>query len=138
MTDNEIKKALECYISTNGHELKRCPLDDTKKVGICMRLAEYSLDLINRLQAENERLKEKICIQHKIIDERGAEVLRHDRCIRILHEKLKTAKAEAYKEFAEWLNEKRGAYVKYDGGIEIAVATFYIDDFLKEKVGEDK
>ena len=90
---------------------------------------------IRSLQAENERLKEEICIQHKIIDERRAEVLRHDRCIRTLHEKLETAKAEAYKEFAERLdNETFGVY--YASSLYHVVDIDDVKEILKELVGD--
>lgn len=52
MTDNEIIKALECC--SNGEPCANCPYqkqcDETD-------LAEIALDLINRQQAEIERLK---------------------------------------------------------------------------------
>ena len=100
-------------------------------------------DRFEELLVENERLREEICIQHKIIDERGAEILRHDRCIRTLHEKLETAKAEAYKEFAKQLDaeiESSDKYIReyddskvqkaYNKGLRDALKV------LKELVGE--
>ena len=99
MTDNEIIKALEICgkgIMFSKHDCKKCPY--YTELNCETKCKQNALDLINRQKAENERLKKEICIQHKIIDERGAEVLRHDRCIRTLHEKLETAKAEAIKE----------------------------------------
>ena len=56
MTDNEIKKALECCCKNNNCE--GCPLDYLTFSSQCAsELAIKSLELINRLQAENERLK---------------------------------------------------------------------------------
>lgn len=141
LTDNEIVKALEiCSKYTSASDCKKCPLKPNCDVNV---LETLSLDLFNRLQAENERLKEKICIQHKIIDERGAEVLRHDRCIRTLHEKLETAKAEAYKEFADKVKQEIdnirrnapsrhiGVFIKY-----LLCLQQKINDLLKELVGD--
>lgn len=65
MTDNEIKKALECCIAPNCAD---CPIftkDDIRKdIGRCVHfLEENALDLINRQQAEIERL-EKVQVQY--------------------------------------------------------------------------
>jgi hypothetical protein len=65
---------------------------------------------------------------YKIIDERGAEVLRHDRCIRTLHKKLETAKAEAYKECIERVKEI------IEGCHYIGVHND-LDNLLKELIG---
>ena len=97
LIDNEIVKELERYSDVSD--------SDITTTCFKTRLLKEIYLFINRLQAENEWLKEEICIQHKIIDERGAEVLRHDRCIRTLHEKLETAKAEAYKECIEKVHQ---------------------------------
>ena len=63
MTDLEIKKALECCkqeIDDNGvicGECKNCPIYDGK-TGLCKEdLPTVALDLINKQQAEIERLK---------------------------------------------------------------------------------
>lgn len=75
LTDNEIKKALECC---KEDDCDNCP----NNFGNCYaNLAGYALDLINRLQAENERLTH---ITRNLIGE---------------------IKAEAYTEFAERLKE---------------------------------
>lgn len=88
LTDLEIKKAIECH-----HDLDcdSCPL---KKAGYCTRqLMELVLDLINRIQAENERLKNTL---DDALDRQPLLVERSE----------KYAKAQAYKEFAERLKEK--------------------------------
>lgn len=85
MSDNEIKKALECCVkSLSSDSCNECPLNTTKECDKdLLAIEKYALDLINRLQAENERLS-------KITRPLIAEI-----------------KAEAYKEFCE----KRG--IKY-------------------------
>ena len=55
MTDNEIKKALECCFYIPFANCSDCPL---KKYDTCLKkLPEFALDLINRQQAEVERLQ---------------------------------------------------------------------------------
>lgn len=87
LTDNEIIKALEWYVSkfkTVGFVYMDA--DGTHLIG-----TQDVLDLINRLQAENERLKE----ENKILDlNRRMALLEKEP----LYDKIKTAKAEAYKE----------------------------------------
>ena len=65
MTDNEIKKALECcgnqIACTDG-----CPLDDLGGIDKCIHtLLLNALDLINRLQAKNKEFDEKLIINPK-------------------------------------------------------------------------
>lgn len=59
LTDKEIIKALECCLD---RELlcEECPLHNNFYPCLCMnKLKKYSLDLIHRLQSENERLTEE-------------------------------------------------------------------------------
>ena len=54
LTDKEIVKALECC-GSNAYLCGECPY---KRIDNCeLKLSADALDLINRLQAENERLK---------------------------------------------------------------------------------
>ena len=56
LTDNEIKKALECCM--HGKCEEDCPFSiDREK---CHKLDDFVLDLINHLQAENERLDKEV------------------------------------------------------------------------------
>ena len=55
MTDNEIIKALECHAEESLDTCSLCPLLNIE--GCAYEAAEYALDLINRQQAEIERLK---------------------------------------------------------------------------------
>lgn len=90
MTDNEIIKALECC-SKSHCGVDKCPLNkNTASTKDCItQLSINALDLINRQKAEIEKLN----ISHfQFISD-----------INAYKEKLKTAKAEAVKEFAKRL-----------------------------------
>lgn len=92
MTNNEIIKALECCVSQDDERVcDKCPIQrGTHQGKWCDTiLLENALDLINRLKAENARLKQ----------ERDKE---HDNCNHYARMCVK-AKSEAYKEFAERL-----------------------------------
>ena len=107
LTDNKIKKALECC-SSFDKECKGCPLERMFDCNCINYNCKYALDLINRLQAENERLKKGW----------KADVIL-----------TANAKAEAYKEFVDKLCEGR---VSNDNTVILAKC------LLKELVGEDK
>ena len=102
MTDNEIIKALE-EISHN---------ENLKQYSGIPKTAEYALNLINRQEAEIERLnfvrtRDAQRYEQKISDQAHTNCVLYDlhhnaiKEVKELEEKLKTAKAEAYKEFAE-------------------------------------
>jgi tRNA isopentenyl-2-thiomethyl-A-37 hydroxylase MiaE len=60
MTDNEIKKALECCTS-NRTTCEKCPCFGAEikdKITCELKMTKNALDLINRQQAEIERYKE--------------------------------------------------------------------------------
>lgn len=88
MTDNEIIKALECC--KNGRCDDRCPFYGIKE-DCEVELPEEALDLINRQQAEIERLKEQ-------------NVRLNKECDHYIHF-TEYAKSEAIKEFAEKLKD---------------------------------
>ena len=118
LSDNEIIKALECC--TNDDHCGDCflvyGLHDCKEKQL--NLLKDALDLINRQKAEIERLEgEKSCI------------IEHLKGTRI---RLKTAKAEAIKEFAERLND-----TKFWNGNEYVIYADNIDVLVKEMVGDD-
>ena len=101
LTDAEIVKVLECCRDCC---CKQCEDEaDFQEV----------IDLINRLQAENERLEHQL------------ETL----CLA-----LKLAKAEAYKEFAERLK----VYLLLHHGEIYGVLLESIDNILKELVGDNE
>lgn len=128
MTNNEIKKALKDLAGKTNCQL--CVVHETCPSGIC--IFREALDLINRLEAENERLKEGTSVRDKIIDERGAEVIRHDNAIRSLRKQLETAKTEAYKEFVEKAKEELCEWVGADNSITYSRIERVLDNFVEE------
>ena len=128
MTDNEIKKALECCAKSKTNsdcrELK-CPFYDDS-IGMCGTLNSeqvlmgYALDLINRLQAENEDKQTVIKEQGKIING--------------LVECQGKAIIAAYEEFAELVKANKRKlfnFIYSSAGFDNQ-----IDNLLKELVGE--
>ena len=143
MTDNEIIKAyqwcvqflINLAVCNNGKKKYAIAFENVSVIKRILRDYDRQqeekkamLAHIDCLQAENERLNEEICIQHKIIDERGAEVLRHDRCIRTLHEKLETAKAEAIKGCVFKIKDQ----IKNNSTISAEWLREYLDKILEE------
>lgn len=109
MTDNEILKALECCGIAN---CDGCPFADEEYGCKDNGLTLFALDLINRLEAEVEQWKE--------------EANRYQTLWCEAENDLQTAKAEAYKEFAERLKtETKGL-----------IGANFIDNLVKEMVGE--
>ena len=123
MTDEQIVEALK-YCSKGETICFMCPLYN--KTDHCVdMLAKNALDLINHQQAEIERL-EKI---------RKAD----NNLITSLNKCYETAKAEAYKEFAEKLKEKcYEDFQETDEMLSPYVTDDDIDNLLKEMVGEEK
>ena len=121
MTDKEIIQALECCAEEKCWE---CLFEPTKfkkgTFGCCDELKKCALDLINRQQAEIERLKEKydrtMTSLKAVLDERADHT-------------------EAIKEFAEWLKESNHGTLSYCTGW---VDFDDIDNLVKEMVGDDK
>ena len=123
-TEAEIKKALECCKTDNCG--KHCPFYEYAD---CMdRLDNLLLDLINRKNAENDDLQNQLSIFTKLLDkaeekieEKNAEIERlngivayqkdeferlHITYDRVYEDRIKQARAEAIKEFAERVKEK--------------------------------
>ena len=94
MTDNEIIKAFEMHLLDN-RDCELCPYGPAH-YRCDLELLKDALDLINRQKAEIERLQNKL------------STVRQDlvATIPIIKEELKTAKTEAYKEFAKFLIDK--------------------------------
>ena len=118
LTDLEIVKALECCSKPVSENCKECPLCSTD----CMEvdIEKLALDLINRLQAENERLDRTVKEYAYLYDKHMNTPFNH-------------IKAEAYKEFAERLKEE--SYERIDLTAYVEVSD--INNLLKELVGED-
>ena len=62
MTDEQIIKALECCkYSVNNKDCGRCPYVECEtQIGCVGELLTNALDLINRLKAENDELKQEL------------------------------------------------------------------------------
>ena len=123
MTDNEIIKALECCTDESYENCNECPYSTDTLSCERLKLLEDSLDLINSLKAEIERLKKEVSVA------RDAYISIQDR-----YEHTKT---EAYKEFAERLNEEAQIADCFDS-YNMVVGTHFIDNLLKEMVGEEE
>lgn len=123
MTDNEIIKALECCTDESYENCNECPYSTDTLSCKRLKLLEDSLELINRQKAEIERLKKKVSVA------RDAYISIQDR--------YEHTKAESYKEFAERLNEKAQIADCFDS-YNMVVGTHFIDNLLKEMVGEEK
>ena len=119
MTDNEIIKALNTCCGENG--CFGCPYTENHSCRLLRNPIKDALDLINRLQAENERLRNTL---DDVLDRQPLLVERSE----------KYAKAEAYKEFAERLKEKKLYNYEWECNV---VECDTIDNLLKELVGED-
>ena len=121
ITDEEIKSSLEVIATTrncNECKIRNC------KWGTCncsQITANVALDLINRQKAEIERLE-------KVFNGR-------DQLVNALNKCYKQAKSEAYKEFAERLNEKAQTADCFDS-YNMVVGTHFIDNLLKEMIDE--
>ena len=120
LTDKEIIKALDSYKKDIG--CAKCGFKD-KYLFIVI---ENTLDLINRLQAENKKLQNTL---DDVLDREPLLVERAE----------KYAKAEAYKEFAELsikrICEQVSAPTPSESYI-VEKCNQTIDNLLKEKIGE--
>ena len=138
LTDSEIVKALEqCEIQQT---CSYCPYFE--KLGCKKRLYKDTLNLINRLQEENKRskadvgtLESKMITLNALIEMKNDTIANQFKVTDELERQLKTAKAEAYKEFAERL-KKEAFKINYCGSSYNVVDTDDINNLLKEMVGE--
>lgn len=127
LTDSEIVKALKNYIKDIG--CAKCGFKDK----YLLVIIKSALDLINRLQAENERVKpfeEKIAEFNSHI--RVEDMLVFASSLEEWLEFCENLKAEAYKEFAE-LMKRDSHYVTADK----EELKWLINQTLKELVGEE-
>lgn len=115
MTDNEIIKGLECCSrdeKSNKYTCKKCPYVVIE--GFCYdKVIRDAIDLINRQQAEIERLQKQ-------------------------NEYLKSIETDKINEFADRLIYKAGGIMGDNHEIEsyvVPVTTY--NDLLKEMVGEE-
>ena len=125
-TDEEIIKALElCNKPADPEICENCPFcSDFKCLYI---LKANALKLINRQKAEIEKLENARQKQAQILSEETEQKYE-------LIDKLSQVKAEAYKEFAERLKEK-----KLQSTLDARICTTeMIENLLKEMVGENE
>ena len=120
MTDNEIIKALECCTDESYENCDECPYSTDTLSCEGLKLLEDSLDLINSLKAEIERLKKEVSVA------RDAYISIQDR--------YEHTKAEAYKESAGMIKDKW-----FDNRYDSPDVDFddFISNLLKEMVGEE-
>ena len=126
MTDKEIIKALECCI--NDENCENCPLHHKKIENACvLTVVEFYkeiLDLINRQQAEIERLNIRLRKERHQFDDLG--------------KMYSEIRAEAIKEFAQRLKKEKYSVCAGHGMSECVVSVYDINNLVKEMVGEDK
>ena len=129
LTDNEIVKALECCaVPLPKFKCDECPAWVNSH---CTLKTEDTIYLINRLQAENERLKEGLPMSASFLFEKAKLDELLTRTVEAETKFKNKIKAEAYKECIEKVMSK---------SIYNPMGMFYIvpEEWLKELVGEDK
>lgn len=140
-TDADIIQALECCkMPVGSGACNICPIKDIRnKAQISDKscttiMLENTLDLIERQQAEIEKLKET----PKCVYEYDGEVTEY--CVQSPCPNFKTVdeiKAEAIKEFAEKLKKYEKFHYDYEANLSIYyVDTDIIDNLVKEMVGD--
>lgn len=127
-TDEQIIEALKCCIAQENCEEVSCEICPYDKVYDCKEvMLKNVLDIFNRKNAENERLKAKILVKDNINDYNTAQ-------LRIAREELRTAKSNAIKEFAERLKAISDSRPLYDELVYIDE----IEEVVKEMTEEEK
>lgn len=124
MTDKEIIKALECCAEDEWCCNNNCPFFEKCSKTL---MAKSSLDIINRQQAEIERLKSVQLVQANRIAELRGTKFEQINVIQNLKQQLITSKSEAVKEFADKL---KNTYF-----IDSERLCCQVDKVLKEMVG---
>ena len=137
MTDDEIITALECCDFTDIKACEECPLYNTFDCSFV--IIDKTLDLVNRQNAEIERLKQEnkeYCEDNRII---AYQRNQRDKEIRALHNQLnglnfmdKQIKSEAVKDFADRL--KNSADKTRIKNMETEKVVFYMDEFKLDKL----
>ena len=145
MTDNEIIKALERITLYSGFtdDVSNTLLDalelikqQRENIERLQSMNRAKLDTIHDLQVEIEKLKEEVKDKERAYnDEFCLRKEWKNKCQELLQEK-QTTKAEAYKEFAEKLKEKKQEVFTAVNDSSYAVTVYNIDNLVKEMVGE--
>lgn len=147
MTGKEIIKALECCCTLNGVGCQNCPQYDIHSAMCVKNLIRNALDLINSKQAEIERLKEENTILSQNADTAFQDGLNEAQDLYALQIK-NDIKSRAIKDFANKLKNEiidDTAYAEdctqhtgyYDYTIKIGDIPEYIDNLVKEMVGDE-
>lgn len=151
MKDNDIIKALECCGIKN--DCQGCYFDTHEAEDICAReVVKNAFDLINRQQAEIERLKDEVSkTRRKALLEASSKFAGHSDyhgdtilCKLICMAEGKEVeiakpldkskiKSEAVREFADRV--KMAFYYKFDEQLTLMIAN-KIDNLVKEMVGD--
>lgn len=139
MTDKEIIKAMELCFSEGFRKCEECPLKSQQdEMFTCIRIKQKNaFDLINRQQAEIEKLKEENKFHRKTIQENA------QRALEVTIEEVDKAKTEAIKSFAERLNDtildKSDRSLDNPNGNDYFISDVIedIDNLVKEMVGEN-
>lgn len=151
LTDSEIVKALECCINWKREgDCAKCPLWESEP--LCIKnIRILALNLINRLQAENERLR-NVKSHIDILIHRGVEyptAETYNKAFQKALEKLydnTNSKTEAYKEVEEKISETTWYHINKNGELvigansEMDIPLFKAEDvfnLLKELVGDN-
>ena len=109
LTDSEIVKALECCVRFKQICPETCPMVNVRQCKVDLR--KNTLALINRQKAEIERLKEEY---NRLLN---SELQQYEKGYNTGYDdSRKTAKSEAYKEFAERL---KAVYEGFDDKNEV-------------------
>lgn len=135
MTDNEIKKALECCVESECEGCKY-EYDTACKEYIlhdCIRLIKQKQDEVKAYKHYYDECLKDLKKANAEIDRLKYANQTNISSIATLHEELKTAKAEAYKEFADRLKDESE---HFELEKENFVSEEQIDNLVKEMVGE--
>ena len=155
LTDEQIKQALECCSEYEKPCKGNCPLGDMNTALCIPVLANNTLDLINRKDAEIEQLKsyykeslnEKIALCDVIIRQK-AEVERLNGCVKsedevrtiaetVIQSRIKTIRTETVKDFMKMLTKVWGHYPL---NFMTSVDAFYstVKQIAREMVGDSE
>jgi hypothetical protein len=145
MNDNEIVKALECCNNPPGKaDCRTCPFYHSE--GRCTEnMLSNALDLINRLQAEIERLKTvHYCIDKVILGKQEFAIadeylIAYQNALERLYNNI-NLKSEARKEFAERIKSKLRdlAKIEHRGEYCYLIGEAFFDNLLEEMDGKEK
>lgn len=129
-TEEQIIKAMQCVIG-NGVSCSECEYQKVLPFPSCRRMcAEQALDLINRKNAEIERLQNR----NKFLE------IEYKNQGNLFWARVQTSNLEAIKEFAERLKRTSiGLEIGDDKKLKMTVvSTVAIDKLVKEMTEEEK